>query len=112
MDRLFVLFDDMRPGGAGARLYEGPAEKIAAHSIDEVQPALDRMREAVAAGRHAAGFIAYDAAYSLEPKLWALARHGVGPLLWFGLVDGFRELVVDELEDMLGDAAGGWTGQP
>ena len=26
----FVLFDDMRPGGAGARLYERPAEEIAA----------------------------------------------------------------------------------
>ena len=112
MDRPFVLFDDMRPGGAGARLYEGPTEELAAWSIEEVEPALDRLRTAVAAGRHAAGFVAYDAAYSLEPKLWALARHGPGPLLWIGLFDGFRTLAADQLETMLGDPAGAWTGRP
>jgi para-aminobenzoate synthetase/4-amino-4-deoxychorismate lyase len=112
MDRPFVLFDDMRPGGAGARLYERPVEEIAAHSIEEVQPALERLREALSAGRHMAGFIAYDAAYSLEPKLWALARHGDGPLLWFGLFEGYRTLETGELEALLGDPAGGWTGVP
>ena len=109
MDPPFVLFDDMRLNGAAARLYEGPAEEIAAYAIDEVQPALERLREAVGAGRHAAGYIAYDAAYSLEPKLWALARHGDGPLLWFGLFDGYREV---EAAALLGDPAGGWTGRP
>jgi para-aminobenzoate synthetase/4-amino-4-deoxychorismate lyase len=108
----FVLFDDMRPGGAGARIYERPVEEVAANSIDEVQPALDQLRTAVAEGRHAAGFIAYDAAYSLEPKLWALARHGDGPLLWFGLFDGYRELEQPELEAMFGDPAGARTGRP
>jgi len=112
MDQPFVLFDDMRPDGAGARLYKGPVEEIAAHSIDEVQPALDRLREAVAAGRHVAGFIAYDAAYSLEPKLWAVARQSRGPLLWFGLFDGYRTLDRDDLDDLLGDPAANWTGAP
>ena len=112
MDHPFVLFDDMRPGGAGARLYERPVEDIAARSIDQVQPALDRLRAAVASGQHAAGFVAYDAAYSLEPKLWALARRGDGPLLWFGLFDGFRTLAPAELEDLLGEPAGAWTCRP
>jgi para-aminobenzoate synthetase/4-amino-4-deoxychorismate lyase len=104
----FVLFDDMRPDGAPARIYERPDQEVAAWSIDEVRPALESVREAVAAGRHAAGFIAYDAAYALEPKLWSLARSGQGPLLWFGLFDGYREL--DALP--LGDPAGAWTGRP
>ena len=112
MERPFVLFDDMRPGGAAVRLYEQPVAEIAAVSIDEVRPALDRLRTAVANGRHAAGFIAYDACYALEPKLWALARQGEGPLLWFGLFDAYRTLEAVELGELLGDPAGVWTGRP
>lgn len=112
MDQSFVLFDDMRAGGAGARIYKRPIEQVAAFAIDEVEPALERLRTAVASGRHAAGFMAYDAAYSLEPKLWPLARHGDGPLLWFGLFEGFRMLAESELGAMLGDPAGAWTGAP
>ena len=108
----FVLFDDIRPAGAGARIFENPIAEITAFSIEEVQPALERLRTALGEGQHAAGFIAYDAAYSLEPKLWALARHGDGPLLWFGLFDGFRRLEPAQLEAMLGDPAGGWTSRP
>ena len=112
MDRPFVLFDDMRPDGAAARLYERPIDQVAAWSMDEVRPALDRLRAAIAAGKHAAGFIAFDAAYGLEQKLGPLARQGDGPLLWFGLFDGYRALDADELEDLLGDPAGAWTGRP
>jgi para-aminobenzoate synthetase/4-amino-4-deoxychorismate lyase len=109
MDQCFVLFDDMRPGGAGARIYEQPAEEIAAYSIEDVHPALEKVRAAVAGGRHAAGFMAYDAAYALEPKLWSLARHVDGPLLWFGLFDRYR--IVDAVE-AVGNGAGGRTSRP
>ena len=112
MDRPFVLFDDMRPGGAGARIYEEPTEQIAADLIEEVRPALDKLRAAIADGRHAAGFMAYDAAYSLEPKTWSLARHGDGPLLWFGLFDGYRALEPAEFGTLLGDPDGAWTAPP
>ena len=112
MQQPYVLFDDMRPGGGGARLYERPADEIAAGTIEDVHAALEQLRAAVGEGRHAAGFMAYDAAYALEPKLWSLARHGDGPLLWFGLFDGYRTLRPEELEDLLGDGAGGWTSRP
>jgi para-aminobenzoate synthetase/4-amino-4-deoxychorismate lyase len=112
MAQPFVLFDDMRPGGAGARLYEQPVDEVAAWAMGEVRPALSRLRAAVADGRHAAGFVAFDAAYALEPKLRPSARQGEGPLLWFGLFDGYRELCADALEDLLGDPAGAWTGRP
>ena len=108
----FVLFDDMRPEGAGARLYDRPLGELSAASIEDVHPAIDRLRAAVAEGKHAAGFIAYDAAYALEPKLWAFARHGEGPLLWFGLFDGYRELGPDELGAMVGNADGARTSRP
>ena len=106
VDQPFVLFDDMRAGHA--RIYERPVAQIAAFSIEEVQPALDELRAAIAAGRHAAGFVAYDAAYALEPKLWSLARHGQGPLLWFGLFDGFRAFDPEEF----GNGDGAWTSRP
>jgi para-aminobenzoate synthetase/4-amino-4-deoxychorismate lyase len=112
MDRPFVLFDDMRRDGAGARLYEAPSGEIVATSFAEVRPAFDELRAAVAAGKHVAGYVAYDAAYALEAKLSGLARQGGGPLLWFGLFDGYRAIEAAELEAMLGDPAGGYSGRP
>ncbi|HVL29636.1 MAG TPA: aminodeoxychorismate synthase component I, partial [Sphingomicrobium sp.] len=93
-------------------LYEQPADQVAAMATAEVRPALAHLRAALADGRHAAGFIAYEAAYALEPKLAALARQSPGPLLWFGLFDRFRRLPSPDLEAMLGDPSGAWTGRP
>jgi len=108
MEQSFVLFDDMRPGGTGCRLYERPVGEIVAWSIEDVHSALNAMRAAVGAGRHVAGYLAYDAAYALEPKLWSLARHGDGPLLWFGIFEGFTT----PGQPPVGDPAGGWTSRP
>ena len=107
----FLLFDDSQAGTA--RLYEKPTGEIVAWQAGEISAALGELREAVAAGRHAAGFIAYDAAYGLEPKLAPLARaDGRSPLLWFGLSDGFRALDPGEVAALLGDPAGAWLGRP
>ena len=57
----FVLFDDMRADGAGARIYERPVAEVRADSIEDVQPALDQLQAALADGKHVAGFIGYDA---------------------------------------------------
>ncbi|HEX9947994.1 MAG TPA: chorismate-binding protein, partial [Allosphingosinicella sp.] len=74
---------------------------------DEVGPALERLR-----GRHAAGFIGYDAGHGLEPKLAPLARRseaGGPPLLWFGL---FEDCEAVDPAALLPDAAGAWAGRP
>ena len=42
MEQSFVLFDDMRPGGTGCRLYERPVGEIVAWSIEDVHSALER----------------------------------------------------------------------
>ncbi|HEX6374231.1 MAG TPA: aminodeoxychorismate synthase component I [Allosphingosinicella sp.] len=91
----------------GARLYRHPQAVVEARRPGDVAPALARLR-----GRHAAGFVGYEAGYALEPKLAPLARDAAPeapPLLWFGLFDGWEEV---EAETLLPDAAGGWAGRP
>ncbi len=85
----FVLFDDARAGGAPGRLYQNPVGAIAAHAEADVIPALELLRGEVARGRHAAGFLAYEAGFALDPALARKAPAIAGPLLWFGLFDGF-----------------------
>lgn len=103
----FVLLDDARPGGAAARLYADPVEIIRADRPEQVRPALEVLRTARARGLEAAGYIRYEAAAGLEPKLAHLA--GQGPLLWFGLFNGFREV---DPAAILPDPAGAWAGAP
>jgi para-aminobenzoate synthetase / 4-amino-4-deoxychorismate lyase len=103
----FVLLDDARPGGAAARLYVDPVEIVRADTPEEVGSALQALRAARARGFDAAGYLRYEAAAALEPRLGHLA--GPGPLLWFGLFRGYRE--VDPCA-VLPDPAGAWAGAP
>ncbi|MFC7535864.1 aminodeoxychorismate synthase component I [Sphingomonas sp. GCM10030256] len=106
----FLLFDDARADGAAqARLYEQPADTIVAERLEEVLPALERLQVAVRGGAHAAGFIAYEAGYALDPALLDHARKGAAPLLWFGLFNGF-ELV--DAERILPPQDGGRAASP
>ncbi|MFZ2997998.1 aminodeoxychorismate synthase component I [Sphingobium sp.] len=109
---VFVLFDDARVRGAApARLYRDPVSIITAHSMAQVQPALDRVAEATEAGLHVAGYMAYEAGLALEDRLLPIARRhdaarDAGPLLWFGLFEGVRFIAPDALPDLLPDPAG------
>ena len=106
---MWILFDDAREGGAPPRLYRSPRERILARSIDEMASALDRIAQAVAAGAHAAGFLAFEAGHAFDPSLAASARVGDGPLLSFGLFDGFE---TPDLGDLLPDGDGAFVGLP
>ncbi|WP_363735445.1 MULTISPECIES: aminodeoxychorismate synthase component I [unclassified Sphingobium] len=81
----FVVFDDVRADGE-AVLYSDPHEIIAAHTLEEILPALMRLRRGVAKGSHAAGYLSYEAGFAFEQRLhrYSLKPFGV-PLLWFGL---------------------------
>lgn len=105
----FVLLDDARSGGAPARLYRDPVAVIETSVTAEVQPALDRIRTAVAQGRHAAGFLSYNACVAFEPRARAAATSPV-PLLWFGLFDRYEEL--PDARASLPSAASAWIGAP
>jgi para-aminobenzoate synthetase/4-amino-4-deoxychorismate lyase len=90
-----------------ARLYRRPAGTVEARRPEAVRPSLDRLR-----GRHAAGFIAYEAGHALEPKLAPLAGAADAegpPLLWFGLFDGWEDV---DPEALLPDPAGAWAARP
>ncbi|OQW43126.1 MAG: aminobenzoate synthetase [Proteobacteria bacterium SG_bin5] len=105
---VFVLLDDARPGGAAPQLYAEPRRVIEAQLLAEVRPALDRVAEAVAAGAHAAGFIAYEAAPAFEPALAPLPSAPGVPLLWFGLFDAPTPFDLARLPD----PASAWAGAP
>ena len=102
----FVLFADARAGGGAARLYRTPHREIVATTMAEVRPALEEVRAAVRGGAHAAGYLAYEAGQAFEPRLAAQARIGAGPLLWFGLFEGYE--TVDPAG--LADAASAFVG--
>ena len=63
--------------------FSGLVGEIVAHRPCEVLPALAEVERAVALGRHAAGFVAYEAASGLDVALQTQAA--CTPLVWFGL---------------------------
>jgi para-aminobenzoate synthetase/4-amino-4-deoxychorismate lyase len=104
-----VLLDDARTPGAKARLFAGPVDVIQTHDPEEVAVCLERLRDT---SFHAGGFIAYEAGYSLEPKLAPLRRvpdESDPPLLWFGLFEHSEEI---DRAAFLPDPAAAWAGRP
>jgi para-aminobenzoate synthetase / 4-amino-4-deoxychorismate lyase len=71
------------------------------------------LRDGERRGLHAAGFIAYEAGYALEPKLSPLSRaagEGEPPLLWFGLFESFEE--TEDASRLLPDPSSAWLSAP
>ncbi|MFA7062183.1 MAG: aminodeoxychorismate synthase component I [Pedobacter sp.] len=64
--------------------FEGLETVIAAYSPHEVLPALAQIEQAVEKGRHAVGFVSYEAATALNPEL-SVMKPGKLPLLWFSI---------------------------
>lgn len=88
-----VLRDD-----AGRRWLEfaSPRRIVSTCRIDDVLPLLREIDEAVErGGMWAAGFIAYEAAPAFDSSL-SVRADGAFPLLWFGLFERGRELVLPE----------------
>jgi para-aminobenzoate synthetase/4-amino-4-deoxychorismate lyase len=73
-------------GGTHTRSYRfsGLESVIRADHPDQVAGALAEIEQAVACGRHAAGFVSYEAASGLNPDLGINGKGGL-PLVWFGL---------------------------
>jgi para-aminobenzoate synthetase / 4-amino-4-deoxychorismate lyase len=107
----FVLLDDARAAGASpSRLYQAPREVVVARRAEEVGPALARIDALRRDGAHLAGWFAYEAGLALEPRVAHHARNGsAGPLVWFGLFDGYEEFAPDAVRAWLASQA---TGAP
>ncbi|MEP9358970.1 aminodeoxychorismate synthase component I [Sphingomonas sp. KR3-1] len=101
-DAPFVLLDDARPGGAGARLYHEVREIVRADSSDDVAAALAKLGQG-----HRAGLLRYEAAAGFEPR--AATRPGTAPCLWFGR---FAQREAVDVAALLPDPAGAWAGAP
>jgi para-aminobenzoate synthetase/4-amino-4-deoxychorismate lyase len=112
----FVLCEDARPDGGAGRLFSAPIETIAARSLSEVASALERVRGGLRRGLHAAGWLAYEAGFTFEPRLmsrWrARTRTHALPLLWFGLYESVAHLDRDDLAAILPDPNGAWLSPP
>ncbi len=72
------------PGGR--RAFAAPLALITADRAGEVPAALAAISEALATGRHVAGWLGYELGYGLEPRLLPLMPHGV-PLLRLGVFE-------------------------
>lgn len=111
----FVLLEDARPGAGPGRFFAEPLETIVAHALSEVEPALARLRDGLARGLHAAGWMSYEAGIAFEPRLVQRAkRSGEArfPLVWFGLFDAPVRLAQDEIVAALPDGDGAWLSPP
>jgi para-aminobenzoate synthetase/4-amino-4-deoxychorismate lyase len=111
----YVLLDDASGTASGAvgtpaRLYRDPVDIVRADTPAEVQPALDRLRDARKAGLHAAGYLTYEAGAAFSAKSVAVGNEG--PLLWFGLFADYEEIAANDVAARLPDPAGAWTGAP
>lgn len=83
----FVLIDDARTPG-GALLFSTPHQILSCTRAQDVPQVLGQIDQALSAGHHVAGYIAYELGYTLEPKLTPLlSRQQDGPLIWMGVFD-------------------------
>ena len=74
-------------------LFDEPVERVVARSAADVDPAMRYLDRMVERGFYAAGYIAYEAGYALEPASGAASAADRHPLLWFGI---YRAPVVIE----------------
>ncbi|MFA5516857.1 MAG: chorismate-binding protein [Desulfuromonadales bacterium] len=78
-----ILYDAQRGGWLR---FSRPQRTLVARRPEEVKTVLDQVEAATAAGRHAAGFVAYEAAPAFDPALEVCA-HDDFPLAWFGIFE-------------------------
>ena len=102
LSETFVLLDNNSGGGPPSLLFTDPVDIIAAETPEEVPAALERLDAAVKSGLHAAGFLAYELGYVLEPRLSALMpqKRDV-PLIWLGLYKSPAEMTPAQVEHWL-----------
>ncbi|WP_263409195.1 aminodeoxychorismate synthase component I [Terriglobus tenax] len=71
--------------GAPSYLFQNPVETLMAFNAEELERLLQTLDDATRSGLYAAGYMAYEAGYALEPSLRHLMPGEGKPLAWFGL---------------------------
>lgn len=82
--------------------FDGLESVVIARTAGQVIPALQAVERAVGQGRHAAGFVAYEAASSLNSDLSAL-EPGDLPLVWFGIFTQRNECIPGAKPESMGE---------
>jgi len=92
IDRPVALFESFLPGVEGRSFYfDGLERVLTAWRPDEVPGLLDEVEHAVGKGRHAAGFVGYEAAVGFDPALSGFPS-GMLPLARFGIFAERRDV--------------------
>ncbi len=110
----FVLLDDSRSPhlAKGSYLFHSPDYIIEAHSFEDIQTALEAIDEAVEKGFFVAGWIAYEAAASMENRLKSLINKKADEALIWMMVTKHREvLTAQEVGKLFSNAEQGNTRQ-
>jgi para-aminobenzoate synthetase/4-amino-4-deoxychorismate lyase len=82
----WARFDDLRAGTAV--LCPPPLRVLVAERPEEVLDVLTEVEQATDSGQWAFGYVAYEAAAGLDPRLAVHGSTPMGmPLVWFGLCD-------------------------
>lgn len=98
----FVLVDNSSGTSRPSLLFSNPVEVVEAWQPAEVAAALARVEQGLADGLHAAGFLAYELGYVLEPRLASLlAAERTVPLIWLGLYRAPSAMTNAEVQDWL-----------
>ncbi len=85
-----ILLED-GPSGVPA-LFDSPLRRVVAYELADVPAALAHLDRARADGAYVAGYLAYEAGFAFEPRLFDLAEDlGGRPLLAFGIYDGPKD---------------------
>ena len=85
-----VLLATARPDAENqaSYLFTIPLEVLTAETLDQIPRLFAAIEHALAAGRHVAGFLSYEAGYHFEPAALRSARQPSAnglPLAWFGV---------------------------
>lgn len=106
-------FDDLTPGSERSFQLVGLRGEVAAFRPEDVRPALDAVDQASADGLWAAGFVSYEAAPGLDPKLLVQRSPSSDPfaefpLVWFAFFDGRQDIQPPEPADPSAPLVGAW----
>ncbi|MBI4461102.1 MAG: aminodeoxychorismate synthase component I [Acidobacteria bacterium] len=89
-------------------LFKQPVEVLAISRLDEVGEFFQRLEQALAEGRYAAGFLSYELGFAFEQRLRGRAGTSPEPLAWMGIYDAplvFDHFHADTIEKPVAAAA-------
>ena len=85
-------------------LFRRPVEALIVNALDEVPAFFQRIEQALAAGKHVAGYFSYELGFAFERRLRAGIRFLPEPLAWVGVYDeplcfDHRSIAIEEEND-------------